>query len=236
MRTSSQVFRFLILTMLGIINFLIFSSLAMHYYSGGTLENPQNMGYSFISNKFSDLGMTISYSGVSNKISFLLFNSSLILAGISLIPFILIITRLISANISIEKKKMKQLQILGIIAALNFSFVGLTPKNLPWAIVLHTLFQDVAFVGLFFFQIWIIYLLKKTKLSKILPFIFQIVVLIQGVYLLFLFRIIPATNEIHCIAQKIIVYAQLLSFLIQSLLLLLKEEQTRINLLMKKKK
>ena len=37
--------------------------LAMLLYPGGNINNPDQIGYSFIYNFFSDLGMTISHSG-----------------------------------------------------------------------------------------------------------------------------------------------------------------------------
>ncbi|MHA1475851.1 MAG: hypothetical protein ACTSQ5_11780, partial [Promethearchaeota archaeon] len=73
------------ITILGIFQFLILSSLAMVFYSGGNINDPNSLRYAFFLNKFSDLGMTVSYNGKSNWISFCLFNSALILLGLSLI-------------------------------------------------------------------------------------------------------------------------------------------------------
>lgn len=72
------------ITILGILQLLILSLVAMFFYTGGTLNDPHSLGYSFCLNKFSDLGMSISYSGKSNWISFWIFNPSLTLFGASI--------------------------------------------------------------------------------------------------------------------------------------------------------
>lgn len=220
LKKFTQDQRNLLITILGIVNFLICSTLSMQFYTGGTLENPDITGYTFISNKLSDLGMTTAYSGKSNAMSFWLFNISLVITGISLIPFILVFCKELETYPLIIKNQIKWFRSIGIFAAINFSLVGMTPKNLPWVVVLHTIVQDLAFIGLFTFQIGAILLLKQTHLSKLQSRIFKITVILQGIYFLFLFRILPGSNEVHCIAQKIIVYSQLLVFLIQSLIFL----------------
>ena len=45
--------------------FVVVTILAMFTYAGGTGANPQNPGYSFLTNFFSDLGRTVSHSGRS---------------------------------------------------------------------------------------------------------------------------------------------------------------------------
>ena len=55
--------------------FILFNALGMFFYPGGTINNPDQIGYAFTQNFFSDLGNSISYSGESNLISFLLFNT-----------------------------------------------------------------------------------------------------------------------------------------------------------------
>ena len=52
-----------------IIIFCILNIIAMILYPGGTLHDPDQIGYSFTRNFFSDLGTTISYSGANNIIS-----------------------------------------------------------------------------------------------------------------------------------------------------------------------
>ena len=67
-----------------ILLFIIFNAMAMYFYPGGNINNPEQIGYSFIYNFFSDLGMTSSHQNPpqSNLISCLLFNGSLIVIGV----------------------------------------------------------------------------------------------------------------------------------------------------------
>ena len=69
----------------GCLQFLIFSTIAMFNYSGGTSWNKSAEGYTFWHNVMSDLGRTVSYSGISNTFSSTIFNTSLIFFGISII-------------------------------------------------------------------------------------------------------------------------------------------------------
>ena len=45
-----------ILAMIGSIQSLVFSTIAMFFYTGGTISNPSSPGYSFFENILSDLG------------------------------------------------------------------------------------------------------------------------------------------------------------------------------------
>ena len=62
--------------------FLVLNILAMLLYPGGNINNPDQIGYSFSNNFFSDLGMSISHSNENNIISCLLFNLSLCIIGV----------------------------------------------------------------------------------------------------------------------------------------------------------
>ena len=64
---------------IGLMQFLLFSTIAMFYYGGGTSWNKLAEGYTFWHNVMSDLGRTVSYSGLSNTVSSTIFNSSLII-------------------------------------------------------------------------------------------------------------------------------------------------------------
>ena len=67
--------------------FMLCNVIAMMVYGGGTLHNAESIGYSITHNYFSDLGRYISHSGQLNKISFWLFNGSVILCGLSFCMF-----------------------------------------------------------------------------------------------------------------------------------------------------
>ena len=74
-------------TIVGCIQFVLLTFIAMLFYPGGTHDNPAAKGYSFFNNFFSDLGLTVTPSGETTTISFTLFTLSLTLAGLAIILF-----------------------------------------------------------------------------------------------------------------------------------------------------
>ena len=68
-----------------IIIFCILNIMAMILYPGGTLHDTEKTGYLFTRNFLSDLGTTVSHSGVNNTISCILFNASLCICGFTFI-------------------------------------------------------------------------------------------------------------------------------------------------------
>ena len=76
-----------IFEMVGIIQFVILTFIAMLFYTGGTLVDPSAPGYSFWANWFSDLGRTKAHSGKDNTISCVIFIITMSVRGISLIIF-----------------------------------------------------------------------------------------------------------------------------------------------------
>ncbi|MDG2266294.1 MAG: hypothetical protein P8L91_04845 [Candidatus Marinimicrobia bacterium] len=115
-----------IIGVLGLVQFLLFSTVAMYFYSGGTSWNKLAEGYTFWHNVMSDLGRTVSYSGLSNTISSRIFNSSLMIFGISIIIIYLNMSKsfLLSRNIVFFTK------IIGIISGLGMIGVALTPDDI----------------------------------------------------------------------------------------------------------
>ena len=61
--------------------FILLNITAMIFYPGGNLNDPNQVGYFFRYNFFSDLGMTVSHSYENNMISCILFNLSLCIVG-----------------------------------------------------------------------------------------------------------------------------------------------------------
>ena len=80
-----------IVTMINCIQSLIFTIIAMFFYTGGTFSDTNTVGFLFFSNLFSDLGRTIAHSGASNLISSMIYNTSLFLMGVLFIPFFIAI-------------------------------------------------------------------------------------------------------------------------------------------------
>ncbi|MEC8838713.1 MAG: hypothetical protein VYA09_01025 [Candidatus Neomarinimicrobiota bacterium] len=110
----------------GCLQFLIFSTIAMFNYSGGTSWNKSAEGYTFWHNVMSDLGRTVSYSGISNTISSTIFNNSLIFFGISII----IIYLSMGKRLLLTDKFIFFITIFGIISGIGIIGVGLTPDDI----------------------------------------------------------------------------------------------------------
>jgi hypothetical membrane protein len=128
--------------MIGCIQSLIFTTIAMFFYPGGTFNDPSTIGYSFWSNLFSDLGRTVAHSLDSNLISSLIYNSSLFIMGALLIPYF--IGMLLQFK---ERKDGKGFiiagSIIGIPIAISFIGASLTPADLFYNI--HVSFGFFAF-------------------------------------------------------------------------------------------
>ena len=75
----------------GALAFLIFSTLAMLFYTGGNPYYPNSGKYSFTLNNISDMGMETTFDGKSNLLCQILFGFGLIFTGISLFLFVWII-------------------------------------------------------------------------------------------------------------------------------------------------
>ncbi|QEE17044.1 hypothetical protein DSAG12_02876 [Promethearchaeum syntrophicum] len=199
----------------GIVQFLILSLIAMLFYPRGTREDELFEEYSFSFNKFSDLGMWETFSGESNLISFLIFNIGLIILGLSLIPYVVF-----SANYFRSQKMPRHWvyvgEITGIIASLAFVGVGLTPRDLLQD--LHKIAEYSAFLTIFIMSLmYMLFIYKVSYYHNKYAIIYALCVVCQFLYLFIVLDIIPVTLEIDCISQKLIVYLQLIVFLIQSI-------------------
>ncbi len=105
--------------------FCILNTVAMLLYPGGSIHNKEQIGYVFSNNFFSDLGTLVTYSGLDNLTSAILFNFSLCVCGLTFIMLFL------------KVKNLFEMQILSSIATLfgilgGFSFIGVafTPANI----------------------------------------------------------------------------------------------------------
>ncbi|MHA1979450.1 MAG: hypothetical protein ACW98I_21300 [Candidatus Hodarchaeales archaeon] len=206
------------LTVIGSIQFLILSIIAMFTYSGGTRLDPMSKGYSFFSNFFSDLGRTISYSGEVNTVSAVIFFITLIGLGLSFLGYFLLIPELFTHTPE-GKKYGKLASLIGKCAVVAFIGIAFAPANLlP---LVHDLlvisgFALVAFVS------GIAFLLtsKDRRFSRkytINFIVLFLVILCYGGLSLFIPTIITPTHLlIRATIQKIVVYTLIFSFLFQN--------------------
>lgn len=198
--------------------FILLTVIAMFLYPGGTFSDSASPGYSFFENFFSDLGMSISHSGQPNTISRILFTFALTLVGFGLILFFIIFPRLFQ-----HEKSAKTLSrigsILGVASGICFIGVAFTPHDLY--LDTHTDFVMWAF-RLFPLAV-LTYTLAMHRADydrrAILTFGVFFVWLVAY---LFLLEFGPGVETyagmfIQAAGQKIIVYASILSVMLQSL-------------------
>ena len=132
--------------MIGTIQFVIITTIAMLLYTGGTYQNPSRPGYSFWENFFSDLGLTMAHSGQVNTISWFLFTCTAIIIGFCMILFGLTWISLFQAQ-----RNIYSLSVLGsitlIISGIGFIGVALPPADL--FLEPHIFFVRIIFVSTF---------------------------------------------------------------------------------------
>ncbi len=198
--------------------FVVTTIIAMLTYAGGTRAIPQNAGYSFFTNFFSDLGRTVSHSNAPNTLSMILFSSALTIAGAALAVFFLAFTQFFPTP-----RWARVLSILGsmfgIASAICFVGVAFTPANVLSSA--HGQFVLYAF-GLFPIAVicYIPVILKRDHYPNIYAFSF-IAFAVLLILFFALMRLGPRTDTpegllIQATGQKLIVYASILSIVFQS--------------------
>ena len=210
--------------------FLVLSSLAMFFYSGGSMiNNPKNPmydtsnnGYSHIYNFFSDLGLHTSWSSEPNSTSLILFSYALFFVAIELIAFYYAFHYLL--------KKNKNLIIvsnfgffMALISAMGFIMVALFPSDTMFAY--HMFAVNLAFQS--FLLVMLIYsyaIFKSSYISNHLAISYFTLFCLVGYYVyLLLFGpklpTIPYSNPefylnipseghllFHVVSQKFVIY------------------------------
>ncbi|MFX1418524.1 MAG: hypothetical protein ACFE9N_06360 [Promethearchaeota archaeon] len=205
------------LIIVGNVQFIILTIIAMSFYQGGTYIDNTTQGYLFWYNYFSDLGRTLAHSGIPNVISWILFTIALTLWGIFQIPFYIAFPKFFSRS-----KNLKILSaygsIFGIFAGVCYVGIAFTPSDLldNW----HDFFVFLGFGSIFlsnFFYSIVIFLDKNY--SNFYAKILIISVVILGVY----FFILAFTQNINIIiklfvyvsGQKLMMYTLLICGIIQ---------------------
>ena len=107
----------------GVAQFLCLSVLAMHWYPGGTMADQKTTGYSFYENFLSDLGMTKAWSGQPNPTASLLFNTAMVVLGLSIIPFFLFLP----SHAPDQWESLRIAAVFGVVSALALVGIGLSP-------------------------------------------------------------------------------------------------------------
>lgn len=206
------------LTVIGGIQFIILTAIAMITYKGGTRLDSTSEGYSFFSNFFSDLGRTISYSGEVNTVSAVIFFVALVGMGLSFLGYFLIIPEIFTETDE-QVKYSKIASVIGKCSVVAFIGIAFAPADiLPLIhdILVITGFTLVAIVS----GISFILTAKDSRFTRKYTVVFLLlffVILGYGGLALFIPTIITPTHlTIRATAQKIVIYTLIFSFLFQS--------------------
>ena len=212
-----------LLVITGIIQYLILTTIAMFFYTGGNLINPNTQTYSFFVNFISDLGRIKSISGKSNFISLILYTIAGVLFSISLILFVIAVRDLFKDDVK-TKRISNFIMILGIISAI-FMLVGyLTPWDVFGSIhvLCGLIFTATGLITLLLYAIAIIFKEQySNKMALILLFVSSFVL----INLLVITFLKYSSNSIESLIfqvtlQKFTMYSFIICFLIQGFYLL----------------
>lgn len=203
----------------GCLLFVALTALAMLVYPGGTATDPTTRGYSFFTNFFSDLGRTQARNGQPNTLAAALFFVALNGAGAALIAFALAFARFFTRT-RWDRALALLGALAGVVAGACFIGVAFTPANLASA--LHNQFVFGAFEAFTVAALaYFVALARAPDYPQRFAAVFGAFTLLLLLYLgLLFFGPHPRTAEgllIQATGQKIIVYASIVSVLIQAL-------------------
>ena len=205
--------------------FYFFCVISAYFFPGSEKEiiNFKSENYSFTHNFFSELGCLKTNTDETNPSilekdntpSMILFNSGLILIGITLVMFYYTFEKLfvlLKDETSLNYSKFTK--PLGILSGIFFSGVGLVPHDLDFG--LHVFFANGAFLILFFLCVFHTITIYKSKyISNIYSFGYLLFCFCLLIYVLLIFfgpQIGPGKifteNELilQVVSQKIIVF------------------------------
>ncbi len=144
---------------LGISVFVIFNSIAMLFYPGGTYLDSSTEGYQFFYNFFSNLGEWTARNGEINTFSACLFNSSLIIFALSYFSFFI-------SFLKLEVKYINSMWLVYLLIAsisisiLSFIFISVFSAE-ETSKFWHLVFVKMAFRTLFFHAVLQTYIVIK---------------------------------------------------------------------------
>ncbi|MHA1720810.1 MAG: hypothetical protein ACTSWX_01305 [Promethearchaeota archaeon] len=200
--------------------FVILTICAMFTFAGGYSFNPTSSGYSFFKNFFSDLGMITAYSGESNMVSSTLFLLATLFTGLCMMPYFALIPSLFKNN-KVNFILVIFGSILGFIAAIGYIGIGFSPWDKSEAsLSAHMFFVYLAFpMTLPVVFCYVTAFLREKEFPRILSYVYITMGIILVIYLYLLFFGPSSGTEIgriiQVVGQKVIVYAEILTFWIQ---------------------
>jgi hypothetical membrane protein len=114
---------------------------AMMRYPGGTALDATSTGYSLSRNFLSDLGMTVAYDGLTNRLGAGLFVLSLLVLVVGLGHAVTAIARRLSSHPA-SRRWARSAAVSGLLACVAFAGVAVTPENRTMAV--HVAFTQWA--------------------------------------------------------------------------------------------
>ncbi|MCP5100827.1 MAG: hypothetical protein GY943_35195 [Chloroflexi bacterium] len=204
--------------MVGCIQFLLLTIIAMLLYPGGVWGNETTVGYNFFQNFFSDLGLITALNGVPNTPSTILFVVALTVAGLSLILFFLTFPRFFT-HTPILKWICRLAALVGVWAGVSYIGIAATPADL--FLDAHVKFVYHAFVALpISVTLFAIVILFTPSYPNKYAYVMLLFAACLSVYLWLLFFGPSGTTNagisIQATGQKIIVYLAIISMFIQA--------------------
>jgi hypothetical protein len=202
--------------------FFLLTFIAMLLYQGGTMTDPSLQGYSFFSNFLSDLGRISTPSGQPNIIPRALFTVALSMGALGIAMFFVALTQFFPGS-GIVPLLSRLGAICGTVTSICFIGVALVPLDLSSPV--HYVFLDAALISfLCAFLLLFLSILLKRSFPRRVVWVFGAFAIVLAGYTLFLLYLLffgpqngtPAWEMLQATGQKIIVYASVLTALIQA--------------------
>lgn len=203
----------------GTFQFLILVHLAMYLYKGGSIHEPQLDAYSFTTNFFSDLGRRRLPNREMNMPTSLIFQITMAITGLCVSLFFLTVPTLFKKN---RTKVLGTLAaFFGIISGLCYLMIGSVPYDVSyWR---HTYYVRAGFISFF---LMVIFYATAIFSERNYPNRYGWIFILFGGILLVQISIMllgprswqsPDALYLQAVAQKIVVYAEVLCMLIQAI-------------------
>jgi hypothetical protein len=206
------------LVMIGCALFVVLTAVAMFFYPGGTYADPSASRYSFFTNFFSELGLTVTRRGEPNTISAILWFVAMAMAGAGLVLFFIAFRQFFSG--SRQGSVLSGLgSVVGVFSGICFVGVAFTPADV--FLGAHVRFVLWAFQAFPLAAIlYAVAILREPAYPKRYAWAFLGFGALLGLYVVLLMTG-PGQNTrqglmIQATGQKVIVYASIVSIFIQA--------------------
>ncbi|MFX1468696.1 MAG: hypothetical protein ACFFB8_08530 [Promethearchaeota archaeon] len=201
-----------ILMIIGSLQFIVLTIIAMFFYKGGTYVDSSTSNYVFWYNYFSDLGRIKAHSGNQNTISAVIFIIALSFWGLFQIPFYIAFRKFFK-NSRTSKKISMGGSFFGVITGVFYIGIAFTPLDLLG--MFHEIFAFFGFGSAFLSNIlYSAVIFHDKNFSNLYAKILLISTFILSIYFLTLLLIqnINTTTKllIYVAGQKVMIYTLLI--------------------------